>query len=350
MASPASSLPFQHSVPHSPLSSWHQAYPTQLDKRQKATLRGSWLCWKIYRLPGSIVHSAGRHITLPRRQLLRKKCNTHESVARSVSWLTETGRKFILSQNWWCGCCFQVKKADQGMGLWSGSFRTSQTMQSQRKRRTRWDMGCGFGGYLGAFCVLADPDISVTKWLISHSEGLLWQPRVRQRLSLPGSSSLNGSCICSFHFHSAASQSYSWLNLPRSLLGKVGRSLGKGLLISHSKNTQHCHNAPEELTLLFQVIWWSGIIKGKIPWASFVAGRTQSRTVLSLDVLWSPVRKWRCSQQWLFNSSAELSVRDRKNILSFGISSSFLYMKVSLSLALCTSLFAPPCLNFTLSK
>lgn len=164
-----------------------------------------------------------------------KNCNTHESVARSVSWMTETGRRFILSQDWWCGCCFQVKKADQGMGLWSGSFRTIKTVQSQRKRRTGWDMGCGFGGYLGAFCVLTDPGISVTKWLISHSEGLLWQPRVRQRLSLPGSSPLNGFWVCynSFHFHSAASQSYSWLNLPRSLLRKGRYLLGKGLLMSY---------------------------------------------------------------------------------------------------------------------
>lgn len=32
------------------------------------------------------------------------------------------------------------------------------------------------------------------------------------------------------------------------------------------------------LTLLFQGVWWSGVIKDKFQWVSVVAGRVQSRT------------------------------------------------------------------------
>lgn len=132
--------------PFPALPSWHQACLTQPDKRQKATLRGSWLCWKIYRLPGNIVHSAGRHITLQRRQLLRKNCNTQESVARRVSWLTEMGRKLILSQNWWCGCCFQVKKKQ--ISEWDFEVGVlGQAKQCRAKEREEqggtWDVDLG---------------------------------------------------------------------------------------------------------------------------------------------------------------------------------------------------------------
>lgn len=124
--------------------------PHTLKKDRKPPWEGA-DCWKIYRLPENIVHSAARHRTLQRRQSLKEHCNTRDSVARSVFWLTEMGIKLILSENWWCGRCFQVKKADQLMGLRSGSFRTNQRVQRQRKRRTAWGTGCGFGGYLGAF-------------------------------------------------------------------------------------------------------------------------------------------------------------------------------------------------------
>lgn len=64
-----------------------------------------------------------------------------------------------------------------------------------------------------------------------------------------------------------------------------GDCWGRDYYYHSYKNTQQCHNGPGKLTLLFQGVWCSAIIKGKFQWASVVAGRAQSKTVLSLDVL-----------------------------------------------------------------
>lgn len=133
---------------------WHQTCPT-LDKRQKTTLRGSWLCWKIYRLPGNIVHSAERHVALQRSYW--EKIATHMNLGPGVfpGWL-KWGESSSWARTSDVDIVSRSKKQKNGWEFGKG-IQDKPNSAEPKKEKSKVRYGMWIWGIFGSFFCAGRP-------------------------------------------------------------------------------------------------------------------------------------------------------------------------------------------------